>query len=78
MKGTSSNFRPIFSGVTDYFTIGAYYERTSKAQEKNMWHVTLYNVFTTANTIILILIGIPFILRFIYMLLKRNVGGARQ
>lgn len=41
-----------------------------------MWHVTLYNVFTIANNIILILISIPFILRFIYILPKRNAGGA--
>lgn len=34
-----------------------------------MWHVTLYNVLTTINNVLLILIGIPFILQFIYMFL---------
>lgn len=33
------------------------------------WHVTLFNVLTTVNNILLILIGIPFILQMIYMLL---------
>ncbi len=33
------------------------------------WHVTLYNVLTTINNVLLILIGIPFILQFLYMFL---------
>ena len=33
------------------------------------WHVTLYNVLTTVNNVLLILIGIPFILQFLYMFL---------
>lgn len=33
------------------------------------WHVILYNVLTTINNILLILIGIPFLLQMIYMLL---------
>ena len=34
-----------------------------------MWHVELYNVLNTINTVVLYIIGIPFILQFIYMLL---------
>lgn len=34
-----------------------------------MWHVTLYNVLTQINNVLLILIGIPFILQFLYMFL---------
>ncbi len=34
-----------------------------------MWHVTLYNVLTTANNVILFIIGIPFFLQVLYMLL---------
>ncbi len=34
-----------------------------------MWYVDLYNVLNTINNVILIIIGIPFILQFIYMLL---------
>ncbi len=33
------------------------------------WHVTLYNVLTTVNNVILIVIGIPFMLQMLYMLL---------
>ena len=33
------------------------------------WHVTLYNVLTQINNVILIIIGIPFALQVIYMLL---------
>ena len=34
-----------------------------------MWYVDLYNVLNTINNVILIIIGIPFILQFIYMFL---------
>lgn len=34
-----------------------------------MWHVDLYNVLNTINTVVLYIIGIPFILQFLYMLL---------
>ena len=34
-----------------------------------MWHVDLYNALFTTNNIILIIIGIPFFLQFIYMFL---------
>lgn len=34
-----------------------------------VWHVQLYNILTNINNVILILIGIPFILQFIYMFL---------
>ena len=34
-----------------------------------MWHVDLYNVLFIINNIILVLIGIPFFLQFIYMFL---------
>ena len=33
------------------------------------WDVTLYNVLTTINNVVLIVIGIPFMLQFLYMLL---------
>lgn len=33
------------------------------------WHVVLYNVLTTINNILLVLIGIPFLLQLIYMFL---------
>ncbi len=33
------------------------------------WHVTLYNVLTIANNVLLILIGIPFLLQLVYMFL---------
>ena len=33
------------------------------------WHVVLYNVLTTINNVLLIIIGIPFILQLVYMLL---------
>ena len=34
-----------------------------------MWHVNLYNVLFTVNNVVLIIIGIPFILQFVYMFL---------
>ena len=34
-----------------------------------MWHVDLYNVLFIINNVILVLIGIPFFLQFIYMFL---------
>ncbi|MDE6273619.1 MAG: glycosyltransferase family 2 protein, partial [Clostridiales bacterium] len=34
------------------------------------WHETLYNVLTQINNVVLICIGIPFILQFLYMLLS--------
>ena len=34
-----------------------------------MWHVNLYNVLFTINNVVLIIIGIPFILQFVYMFL---------
>ena len=34
-----------------------------------VWHVTLYNVLTTINNVLLVLIGIPFILQLVYMFL---------
>lgn len=34
-----------------------------------MWHVDLYNVLTIINNIVLIFIGIPFMLQFLYMFL---------
>lgn len=34
-----------------------------------MWHVDLYNILFTINNVILIIIGIPFILQFIFMFL---------
>ena len=34
-----------------------------------VWHVTLYNVLTTVNNVLLVLIGIPFILQLVYMFL---------
>lgn len=41
-----------------------------EAKEARMpWHVVLYNVLTTVNNVLLILIGIPFILQLLYMLL---------
>jgi len=35
-----------------------------------LWHETLYNVLTTVNNVLLIIIGIPFILQFVFMLLS--------
>ena len=34
-----------------------------------MWHVELYNVLTVINNVILILIGIPLFMQFVFMLL---------
>ena len=33
------------------------------------WHAHLYNILNNINTVVLMIIGIPFILQFIYMFL---------